>query len=107
MGVTLAMGDWVQETVDWWTKELDLPFGKVRCSARRATSILDELPPDTWLPEVAVVLATDPQFAEWCTGYIPPLPLPQAQAACAQVVQELLEYGPGEWIDFSADAPPA
>jgi hypothetical protein len=92
------MGEWAQIDEDQWEKVIEAPFGSVR-----ALILQTDYSQGGWLVHVEVTKATDPRFEEWVSGWVPPLPFAEAQAECDTIVAELVEYGPGEWIDASPE----
>jgi hypothetical protein len=96
--VRKRMSDWKQVGQDVWEKIMAAPFGTVRASIAQM-----DYAEGGWLAQVEVTAATDPRFEEWVSGWVPPLPFAEAQAECDTIVAELVEYGPGEWIDMNPE----
>jgi hypothetical protein len=96
------MSAWVQDGNTSWRKEIKAAFGTVAVMVRQVDYGRPDYSEDGWLPSVAVVEASDARYTDWTSGYIAPLPLLEAQDECERIVQELIVYGPGEWIDGPA-----
>ncbi len=96
------MRDWIPDNTDElsWSKLVAAPFGTVRCVVMHASMI--DHPVEGWLVTVEVILPSDLRFVEWTSGWIAPLPFADAQRECDVIIQELVTYGPGEWIDVKA-----
>ncbi len=92
--------DWAPTGTDGlsWDKLVSAPFGTVRCNVHH-TSTIDYEEVEGWFVDVEVILPSDRRFVEWVSGWVDPLPFADAQRECDVIIQELVTYGPGEWID--------
>ena len=96
------MSVWVRDGNTCWRKEIKAAFGTVALVVAQVDHGRADYIEDGWLPSVDVIKALDERYADWTAGYIPPLPLLQAQNECERIVAELIATGPGEWIEGPA-----